>query len=136
MFVFLGRHCGGHPPRGPRVSPGGAPLRPTLHGGQLWKDEWQRAGASDPGALLRQWKPQIDKNTLRLYEGMTPAERSVLLQARTGKIRLNDWLFQAKRTDRRTCPQCPARRLETLHHVIICKRLAADDVRVLGVGVV
>ena len=83
-----------------------------------WEDNWQDRGPKAPGKELHDLKPTIRGKDRRIYEGMTPSERSVLFQARTNKIGLNGWLAKVKRADTDRCPRCHGAP-ETRHHLLI-----------------
>lgn len=92
-----------------------------------WKDRWQRAGPDAPGGQLRQLLPTVDRRTPALYQGLTRAESSALVQARTGKIGLNEWLHSVRRADSERCP-CGSG-AETVFHVLLRCRLYQDQRR-------
>jgi hypothetical protein len=80
-----------------------------------WIDKWQSAAH---GNTLRRPLPKIARNTLALYQDLTPTERSALIQARTGKIGLNAYLYSIDRADTTRCPQC-SEASETVRHILI-----------------
>jgi hypothetical protein len=62
--------------------------------------------------------PIPTKKVLRLREGLTKRKIALLVQLRTGKIRLSDFLF-ARRVPGVTSPSCNCRaRQQTVAHII------------------
>jgi len=59
------------------------------------------------GNTLRQVLPRLDKKSLQLYRGLTKNLSSVLIQMRTGKIRLGAYLHSIRVNDTDVC-QCGA----------------------------
>jgi hypothetical protein len=80
-----------------------------------WRDKWQNAVHD---SALRRLQPKITRKTLMLYRDLTAAERSALIQARTGKIGLNAFLYSVNRADTARCPRC-SEASETVRHVLI-----------------
>jgi hypothetical protein len=66
------------------------------------------------------------KHTRRLYEGLTRSEASALAQLRTGCSRLNQSLFQIKRSEDDQCP-CQEGTESVEHFLFHCKQW--DDIR-------
>ena len=60
--------------------------------------------------------PRLDKKSLQLYSGLTKNLSSVLIQMRTGKIRLGTYLHSIRVNDTDVC-QCGAP--QTVAHVLM-----------------
>ena len=73
---------------------------------EQWKAEWLTARH---GNTLRQVLPRLDKKSLQLYSGLTKSLSSVLIQMRTGKIRLDAYLhsIRVNNTDVCQCGEAP-----------------------------
>ncbi|KAG2001377.1 hypothetical protein GB937_010217 [Aspergillus fischeri] len=93
------------------------------HTKEQWEEAWRQ---SKHGGHLQRFLPEVTRHSITIYDDLTPVERSVLAQMRTGKIRLNHYLTTINRADD---PLCPCRRApETIHHVLLsCTRY--DDLR-------
>jgi ribonuclease HI len=79
-----------------------------------WKNEWAKA---KHGHQLRQLLPEVDRKSLQLYSGLSKELSAVLIQMRTGKIALRQYLnrIQAADTDECPCGMGP----ETVSHVLM-----------------
>jgi hypothetical protein len=65
------------------------------------------------------YRPKIDQRALERHKGLTKAESSLLIQARTGAIGLRDFLFRAKVRTIST-PYCDCGRgRETVEHLVV-----------------
>jgi hypothetical protein len=73
-------------------------------GVEEWQTEWK---GSSHGRHLRELLPELSPKTINLYDNLTPAERSVLLQMRTGKIGLNSFLATVRQAESNQCPWTP-----------------------------
>ena len=71
-----------------------------------WKKEWARA---KHGHQLRQLLPEVDRKSLQLYSGLDKKLSAILIQMRTGKIALRQYLnsIQAADTDQCSCGMGP-----------------------------
>ena len=86
-----------------------------------WKKEWTKA---KHGHQLRHLLPEVDPKCLRLYNGLSKQLSAALIQMRTGKIALRQYLskIQAADTDECPCSMGP----ETVSHVLMnCDRYDA-----------
>ncbi|KAF7174349.1 hypothetical protein CNMCM5623_007004 [Aspergillus felis] len=93
------------------------------HTKEQWEEAWRQ---SEHGRHLRDLLPDVTKRSISLYDDLTPVERSVVAQMRTGKIGLNHYLTTINRAEDPLCP-C-GRAPETTHHVLFgCTRY--DDLR-------
>ena len=81
---------------------------------EQWKEEWLTARH---GNTLRQVLPRLDKKSLQLYRGLTKNLSSVLIQMRTGKIRLSAYLHSIRVNDTDVC-QC-GEAPQTVAHVLM-----------------
>jgi len=81
---------------------------------EQWKEEWLTARH---GNTLRQVLPRLDKKSLQLYRGLTKNLSSVLIQMRTGKIRLGAYLHSIRVNDTDVC-QC-GEAPQTVAHVLM-----------------
>jgi hypothetical protein len=63
-------------------------------------------------------QPKPDKKVLKKHIGLRKAESSLLIQARTGKISVRQYLYNIGRADDPYCPHCPGTR-ETVRHILI-----------------
>jgi hypothetical protein len=91
---------------------------------ESWCDDWK---SSKHGSCLRQWLPEISKSSMDVYDGLTRAESTVLVQLRTGKIAFNDYLRSIGVRDSPLCDCCGLRSQTTKHVLIDCTAL--DDLR-------
>jgi hypothetical protein len=69
------------------------------------------------GNTLQQVLPRLDKKSLQLYRGLTKNLSSVLIQMRTGKIRLGAYLHSIRVNDTDVC-QC-GEAPQTVAHVLM-----------------
>ena len=86
-----------------------------------WRKEWTKA---KHGHQLRHLLPEVDPKCLRLYNGLSKQLSAALIQMRTGKIALRQYLskIQAADTDECPCGMGP----ETVSHVLMnCDRYDA-----------
>jgi hypothetical protein len=83
----------------------------------FWMDNWRRAKYNEPGSALRRVLPDIRRRGTDIHEGLTPVERTALVQARTGKIGLNAYLYTIKKVPSSFCA-CH-RAPETLEHLLL-----------------
>ena len=86
-----------------------------------WRKEWAKA---KHGHELRQLLPEVDRKSLQLYSGLSKKLSAALIQMRTGKIALRQYLskIQAAETDECPCGMGP----ETVSHVLMnCDRYDA-----------
>jgi len=111
---------------------------------EMWGTKWLGDCTSPSDALLRDWKarwareqnagfrgrskratdnPTFDSSTIALRTGMTKAESSVLMQARTEKIGLRAFLF-TKKVPEITTPycECGGGRERLVHLALHCPR--------------
>jgi tubulin alpha len=88
------------------------------HTKEQWEEAWRQ---SEHGGHLQRFLPEVTKHSITIYDDLTPVERSVLAQMRTGKIGLNHYLSMINRADDPLCP-C-GRAPETTHHLLFhCTR--------------
>jgi hypothetical protein len=82
-----------------------------------WRDETK-------GRSTYRYTPIPDKKILQLHNGLTKRESALLVQLRTEKIGLNDFLFNRK-VPGILDPMCPCREgRQTVRHVLLtCRRL-------------
>lgn len=105
------------------------PMRSTLR--KEWKEQIKIAWANswrteDKGRATYRHTPMPTKKVLQLHEGLSKRESSVLVQLRTGKIGLNDFLFTRK-VPEVTSPACPCgERRQTVAHILLRCALYKD----------
>jgi hypothetical protein len=92
---------------------------------QAWRLRWQAEYDEAMRQRPRRHKeaadePLFTEDTVRRHEGLYKAESSVLVQARTGKIELWDFLFQ-RRVPEVVTPLCSCSRTEreTAKHLVL-----------------
>jgi ribonuclease HI len=71
------------------------------------RSEWQRIWATQQqsgAAYRRAFGSYLDKTVNKLHSGLPKALSSILIQMRTGKIGLNDYLHKIKKADLPGCP--------------------------------
>jgi ribonuclease HI len=85
---------------------------------QKAKTDWERAWAgARHGRLLRQLLPAVNRKTLQLYQGLNKELSATLIQMRTGKIRLRQYLHSIQAADSALCP-CGAAP-QTVEHILM-----------------
>ena len=90
-----------------------------------WAQEWEK---SSHGAALRQWLPRLDRKSLQLYDSLTKAESTVLVQLRTGKIGFQAYLAAIGVSDSALC-HC-GRSPQTIKHILMeCQEYDALGIR-------
>ena len=81
-----------------------------------WATRWKN---EETGRATYRHTSTPTKKVLQLHEGLSKRESSLLVQLRTGKIGLNDFLFTRKVPDI-TSPNCPCgERRQTVAHVLL-----------------
>jgi ribonuclease HI/endonuclease/exonuclease/phosphatase family metal-dependent hydrolase len=81
------------------------------------KKAWQQAWSTGKtGKTLREILPIIHKRSLKLHDGLSKAESSVVSQARMGKIALRDYLSKIGRADTNLC-SCGES--QTVKHILL-----------------
>ena len=91
-----------------------------------WLQRWQQSPTSRQNQTSRApaaTKKPPDKHVLKLHKGLHKAESSILVQARTGKIGLRDFLFK-RRVPGFDSPWCNCGQgRETVRHILVfCPR--------------
>src|SRR6516162_542342 len=92
---------------------------------QAWRRRWQKEYDEATRQRPRRHKeaadePLFTEEAVRRHDGLCKVESSVLVQARTGKIGLRDFLFQRRVPDAITplC-SCPRAERETVEHLVL-----------------
>lgn len=81
---------------------------------EKWGHDWEH---SKHGRELYKLCVAPNKDRLRAHKELKKAGSSILVQARTGKIGLNDYLYRINKADSPDCPNCVGTR-ETVRHVL------------------
>jgi hypothetical protein len=103
---------------GPHLSNEGSRVHRIKMGENKVKSQWKREWpAARHGSTLRQVLPRLDNKSLQLYHGLTKNLSSVLIQMRTGKIRLGAYLHSIRVNDSDVC-QC-GEAPQTVAHVLM-----------------
>jgi ribonuclease HI len=126
------RRDGGSGPRAPTY-----PMKPPMSTISRWaknkaKEQWKREWpASRHGSTLRQLLPRLDNKSIQLYNGLTKNLSSVLIQMRTGKIRLGAYLYSIRVNDTDVC-QCGEAPQTVAHVLMDCERFDALRAKTFG----
>ncbi|GAQ07553.1 hypothetical protein ALT_4874 [Aspergillus lentulus] len=104
--------AGNEPPD--RKQAGALTLRPRTSDAwikQRTKEQWVETWRQSPhGGHLRVLLPEVTKHSITIYDSLTPVERSVPAQMRTGKIGLNHYLSTINWADELPLPVWPGPR--------------------------
>lgn len=86
-----------------------------------WDERWEHHKHK---AYLRRLQPHRNPKTLDKYKGLSTAMCAILMQIRTGKLGLNDFLYSVNRaeTDRCSCHGSPKQTVE--HMLATCPRFS------------
>ena len=91
-----------------------------------WQDRWQQQRKDQPLKRLADEDPPellFTNKALKRHQGLTKAQSSLLIQARTSDIGLRDYLFKVKVPEIRTpyCGLCEegGRERETVEHLVV-----------------
>ena len=88
-----------------------------------WTAKWKR---ETRGRTTYRYAPRPTEKVLRLHEGLSKRESALLVQMRTEKIGLNDFLF-SRRVPGITSPRCECgERRQTVVHVLLRCRIYKD----------
>ena len=92
----------------------------SIQAERAWIAKWRK---DTKGRATYRHTPTPTKKVLRLHEGLTKRESALLVQLRTEKIGLNDFLF-ARRVPDVTSPRCDcgARRQTVAHILLHCSK--------------
>jgi len=88
---------------------------------EAWEARWKRGFHPDPLKTTQpaDTTPIFSNKALKKHENLTKAESSLLIQARTGAIGLNDFLFRARVPEIST-PYCECGQgKETVEHLVV-----------------
>ncbi|KAH6044453.1 hypothetical protein HBI67_247390 [Parastagonospora nodorum] len=98
------------------------PLKSTLRrwcktqAERTWADSWR---ANTKGRATHRLTPRPTKKVLQLYQGLSKRESALLVQMRTEKIGLNDFLFN-RRVPEVISPRCACgERRQTAAHILL-----------------
>jgi hypothetical protein len=99
-----------------------ATLKTWIHkeANRRWASEWQN---ETKGRSTRKYTPEPTKRILRMHENLTKRQSAILVQMRTGKIGLNDFLF-SRRVPGILRPECECGEgRQTVDHVLLrCRK--------------
>jgi hypothetical protein len=94
-----------------------------------WEHQWRHEAH---GRIYRKWHgTDISQQALLKYEGLPKAINAVMIQLRTGKIRLKSYLYGIRATETGDC-EC-GQDLQTVRHVVCeCPLLSSRRKALLG----
>jgi hypothetical protein len=109
-------------------------MSPKAAADQAWRLRWQEEHDRAKNQRPRRSEqaaddPLFTKDTLRKHKGLYKAESSVLIQARTGKIGLRDFLFK-QHVPEVASPLCSCSRTEreTIEHLVLrCENVSRQQ---------
>jgi len=84
-----------------------------------WKDRWEK---SQKGRAIALYHPQPTPKALQLYKNRTKPFCSILIQLRTGKIGLNDFLHRARVPNIEALCECKEEEETVGHFLFKCPR--------------
>ena len=84
-----------------------------------WKDRWEK---SKKGRVIALYHPQPTPKALQLYKNRTKPFSSILIQLRTGKIGLNDFLHRARVPNIEALCECKEEEETIGHFLFKCPR--------------
>jgi hypothetical protein len=96
---------------------------------ERWEHQWRHEAH---GRIYRKWHgTDISQQTLLMYEGLSKATNAVIIQLRTGKIRLKSYLYGIGAAEMGDC-EC-GQDLQTVRHVVCkCPLLSSRRKALLG----
>lgn len=90
--------------------------------GKRWNEIWH---ASKRHKIIKRFDHHMpSKKSLSLFQSLSKADASMLIQLRTEHVPLNEHLCRIKQADTPTCPHCHDRSETMQHFLIECPRYA------------
>lgn len=90
---------------------------------ERWRRDFQKATTGRYTRLLDRALPA--RHVKGIYDPLKRGEAQIIAQLRTGKSRLNDYLYKINAADSDQCPRCQRR--ETVRHFLVeCRRWISE----------